>query len=204
MSVTYADLVRDIQFWQTNNDEQFVSQIPAIIDLAELRILRDVDLRYFRRTQERAVSSVSPFLTLPDDILVARHLYLKAGGSVLLQTLSFIHEYWPVQATTGTPRYYAHFDEKTLVIAPTPAAGTEFRLTYTYRPLSIVTQETTWLSRNAGDLLLAAANLEAAVTLEVMPERMAVFQNAYEEAKARVQALESRNALDENIARVSP
>ena len=51
--------------------------------------------------------------------------------------ISFIRQSFPSASTTGTPKFYAQFDDDTFIIAPTPDSNYTVELHYFYIPTSI-------------------------------------------------------------------
>jgi hypothetical protein len=103
---------------------------------------------------------------------------------LLLKQVSFIRDFTPNASTTGTPKYYAEFDQNSFILAPTPASNLTFELHYFYRPSSLTSAGdtgTTWLSENAPNALLYGSLVEACTYLknyEVTPAYEQKFQEA--------------------------
>lgn len=200
---TYAQLRADIAGWTNNESTELAAALDTIILLAELRIYRELDLRLYRRSVTSNVEGNNPYVDLPDDCLVVRALRLSSGEHLLNRDESFLREYWPNPAVMARPRYYAPWNEETLLLAPTPDQAYPITLVYTRQPAGLsATNTTTWLSLNAYDLLLQASLLEAAGYLEgVTAERMAMYQQRYGDAAQRVQAQDARNQRDDFVTR---
>jgi hypothetical protein len=200
---TYALLRADVANWTNNESTELAAALDTIIRLAELRIYRELDLRIFRNSVPGVTATGDPYLALPNDCLVVRALRLSTGAHLLNRDETFLHEFWPNAALTSTPRYYAPWDESTVLLAPTPDAVYPVTFVYTRQPTGLsATVTTTWLSLNAYDLLLNACLLESASYLEgVTPERMAMYQTNYTDAAQRVQAQDARNRGDDFLIR---
>mgnify|MGYP003139775397 FL=1 len=65
MSFTLATLTTAIQDYTDNNETVFVSQINNFIKAAEEKILKSVDLDYFRKNVTSALTASDAFLTVP-------------------------------------------------------------------------------------------------------------------------------------------
>lgn len=198
----YDRLRSDIPAWTDNESEELAAALDSLIRLGELRLAREADLRVLRARATVALTVGDPALDLPTDSLVVRQIGLASGALLRRRPESFIREYWPDAAQVGTPRYYAHRDEASVLLAPTPSAALGAEVVYTRLPTGLSAgQNITWLSTYAYDALLAACLVEAGAFLEgVTPERMALYQQRYGEALARLQALEDRNRIDEYLA----
>lgn len=200
---TYTTLRADIALWANNESQELQAALDTIIRLAELRIYRELDLRIFRKSAASATQAGDPYLALPADCLVVRALLLADGEHLLNRDETYLREFWPDPEITSRPRYYGHWDEATVILAPTPDQGYGVHLVYTRQPTGIGPgNTTTWLSLNAYDLMLYACLLETAGFLEgVTAERMEMYQTRYTDAAQRVQTQDARNRGDDFTAR---
>ena len=64
-------------------------------------------------------------------------------------------EYAPDRTSTGIPKYYANWDNDTIILAPTPNAAYTIELAYNAQETGLSSSNTTtWVSTNAPGLLL--------------------------------------------------
>ena len=168
MSFTLATLKTAIQDYTENTETTFVNNLPLFIRAAEERILKSVQLSFFRKNVTANFSASDQFLAIPSDFLAPFSLSFTDSSSnknfLDFKDVNFLQEFTPNAATTGTPRYYAVFDVSNFIIAPTPASALAVELHYYYRPGSLTTggeSGTTWLSENAELALLYASLYEA-------------------------------------------
>ena len=71
MSFTKATLTTAIQDYTDNSETTFVNNIPNFIKASEEKILKSVDLDYFRKNVTSALTSSDAFLTVPTDYLAS-------------------------------------------------------------------------------------------------------------------------------------
>ena len=168
MSFTYTQLKTAIQDFCENTETSFVTNLPLFIRAAEERILKSVQLSFFRKNVTANFSASDQFLAIPSDFLAPFSLSFTDSSSnknfLDFKDVNFLQEFTPNAATTGTPRYYAVFDVSNFIIAPTPASALAVELHYYYRPGSLTTggdSGTTWLSENAELALLYGSLYEA-------------------------------------------
>tara|TARA_R100001440_G_scaffold50536_1_gene70543 strand:+ start:1081 stop:1731 length:651 start_codon:yes stop_codon:yes gene_type:complete len=168
MSFTFATLKTAIQDYTENTETTFVNNLPLFIRAAEERILKNVQLSFFRKNVTANFSASDQFLAIPSDFLAPFSLSFTDSSSnknfLDFKDVNFLQEFTPNPATTGSPRYYAVFDVSNFIIAPTPASALAVELHYYYRPGSLTTSGdsgTTWLSENAELALLYASLYEA-------------------------------------------
>jgi hypothetical protein len=97
--------------------------------------------------------------------------------------MTFINEYIPDRTSTGTPKYYAMFDQNTMLVAPTPSSNVNVELGYFRRVAQLSSANTTtWLSTNAPEVLLYACLVEAYSYLKGPDNLLGYFENSYKRA----------------------
>ena len=203
MSFTYAGLKTAIQNFTENTETTFVSDLPKIIEQAEVRILKTVKLPVFRKNVEGSVTSGNKYLNTPSDFLNNYSLSITNSSNqefLLFKDVNFIREAYPNASTTGVPKHYALFDNTTFILGPTPNATFVAELHYFYKPTSITAgaeSGTTWLSTNAENALLYGAILESYVYMKGDLNLMQVYEKRYDQALARLKTLgEAENTVD--------
>ena len=189
MSFTYAQLKQAIQDYTDNTETTFVNNLPLFIRAAEERILKGVQLQFFRRNQAASVTSGNKYLACPSDFLAPYSLgFTKANGDkefLQFKDVNFVQEFNPDASDTGEPRYFAQFDIDNFILAPTPDANYEIELHYFYRPVSLTAgadSGTTWLSINAELTLLYGALVEAYIYMKGEPDMMALYNQRFQES----------------------
>ncbi len=143
--------------------------VEAMINYAELRIYREIDL--LRTVEEATTSDLTPgtrSVTLPGNLLIVNSATLitpastapNAGSRNPMQRVSmeFINFIWPNALTTGVPSHYAMQDEETVILAPTPDAGYRACFLGIVRPAPLTAlNTTTYLTEFVPDLFIAAS-----------------------------------------------
>jgi len=187
MSFTLATLKSTVQDYCETAETTFVADLDTFIKESEERILKNVELPVFRKNVTGSAASSNTYLSTPTDFLAPYSLAVISSSVytyLLFKHVSFIRDFTPNPATTGTPKYYALFDDNTFMLAPTPDQNYSFELHYKYRPASLTTTsgtDTTWLSLNAPDALLYGTLVEAATFLKV-PEEVAQYEQRFVQA----------------------
>mgnify|MGYP003108980253 FL=1 len=203
MSFTKATLTTAIQDYTDNSETTFVNNIPNFIKAAEEKILKSVDLDYFRKNVTSALTSSDAFLTVPSDYLASFSLQITTSGSesfILQKDVNFIREYTPASSTTGLPKYFARFDENNFILAPTPDSNYTIELHYFYRPDSLTAGSdsgTTWVSTNAPFALLYGSLVEAYTFMKGEPDVIQNYNGLFTQYLERVKDLgEARENTD--------
>mgnify|MGYP003150160836 FL=1 len=211
MSFTLTTLKQSIQDWTENDETTFVNELDFIIRNAEERILKSVDLDFFRKNVEGGMTTGNKFLQKPSDYLATFSLsYIKDSANVFLlqKDVNFIQQYTPNPATTGSPIYYASFDVDNYIVAPTPDADYVAELHYYYRPASLTTDDsgTTWISTNAPDALLYACLIEAYSFMKGESDLLQLYTSRYGEAISRLKVYgegqENTDAYREGLVKI--
>ena len=203
MSFTFDSLKTAVQDYQETAETSFVSNLPVFIKEAEERILKNIELPVFRKNVTGSAASGNTYLATPTDFLSPYSLAVISSDVyeyLLFKHVTFIRSYTPNASTTGTPKYYALFDDDTFILAPTPNSNFSFELHYKFRPNSLTAGSgsgTTWLSTNAPDALLYGSLVEAATFLKI-PEEAAQYEQRFAQAVAALKDLgEGYGARDE-------
>jgi len=188
MSFTYAQLKQAVQDYTDNSETTFVNNIPLFIRAAEERILKNVQLQFFRRNQTANVTSGNKYLACPSDFLAPYSLsYVDGNGDkqfLQLKDVNYIQEFNPDASDTAAPRYYAQFDIDNFIMAPTPDSNYAVELHYFYRPSSLTAgadSGTTWLSENADLVMLYGALVEAYIFMKGEADVMALYNQRFQE-----------------------
>ncbi len=203
MSFTKATLTTAIQDYTDNSETTFVNNIPNFIKASEEKILKSVDLDYFRKNVTSALTSSDAFLTVPSDYLASFSLQITTSGSesfLLQKDVNFLREYTPASTTAGLPKYYARFDEDNFILAPTPNSNYTVQLNYFYRPASLTAGSdtgTTWVSTNAPFALLYGSLVEAYTFMKGEPDVIQNYNGLFAQYLERVKDLgEARENTD--------
>jgi hypothetical protein len=201
--MTYAELKSLVQNYLQNTETTFVSDLPKLIEQAEERILKTVNLPVFRKNVSGTLSTGNQYLSTPSDFLDNFSLSFTNSNEqtfLLYKDVNFIREAYPNASTTGLPKHYALFDDTTFIVGPTPNDNFVVELHYFYRPASITAGEdsgTTWLSTNAMGALLYGTLLESYVYMKGEPDLMTQYERRFLEALARLKNLgEGDNTVD--------
>lgn len=193
-AMTYDSLVSDIENYAERHDEEFVSQIPRIVMMAENRLALEAKGLGQVNVVGGAFSANNPVLKKPALWRQTKSLfYVSADGrAVYLKPRKY--EYCRLYALgepAGNPEFYADYDYDHFFFAVTPATAFTFELSYYARPepLSSAVQ-VNWTTRNAPQLLLYACLLEAQPWLKNL-SMLSMWQSQYAQVLASLQKEET-------------
>jgi len=211
MTYTLTTLKQAIQDYTENDDTTFVNNLDNIIRNTEERILKLVDLDYFRKNVTATTASGNKFLALPADYLSTFSLsYVNGGENVFLlqKDVNFLQEFAPDATVTGAPKYYGVFDVDNLILAPTPNQAYSVELHYYYRPQSITATSsgTSWFGDNAPDTLLYGCLVEAYTFMKGEPPIIQLYESRFSECVARLknygEGMENTDAYRTGLVRM--
>jgi|TARA_R100001510_G_C7626142_1_gene185976 hypothetical protein len=204
MSFTLATLKTAIQNYTENDETTFTSTLDTFIKNTEERILKNTHLDIFRKNVTGTMTSDSQFLAKPSDYLSTFSLSITSSSVKIFldfKDVNFIQTFNPNSSTTGTPRYYASFNEDTFLIGPTPDSNYSSELHYYYRPASLTAGSdsgVTWLSENASQAMLYGSLVEAYTFMKGEPDVLQEYEKRFSEAMVSIKMLgESRESTDE-------
>ena len=192
MSWTFTTLKSAIQDYTQNTESTFVSNLPTLIVQAENRIIKSLELPNFRKNVTGTLTASNPYLSAPSDYLYPFSLAVLDGSNnyeyLLNKDVSFIRQAYPSASTTGTPKFYAQFDDDTFIVAPTPSTGLTVELHYFYKPesITVASSGTTWLGTNATEALLYGSLVEAYTFMKGEPDILANYENRFKEALGKL------------------
>lgn len=195
---TYTGLVEAIQAFTEVNETTFVANIPTFVQDTERLVNNTVQLPAFRKNVTGSATANFPYLTLPSDFLATFSVAVMNADQPLVpndyrymlnKDVNYIREAFPYPGITGTPKYYALFDNNTFILGPTPDVNYDIELHYFAYPTSIVTAGSTWLSQNFPNVLLYGALTEAYIFLKGEADVLQSYQAKFEQAMGPLKQL---------------
>lgn len=193
MAFTYTTLKQAIQDYMESNETSFVNNLPTIIQQAEDKILKTVQLPDFRKNVSGSVASGNQYLVMPSDFLTPYSLAIDNSGFeyLIFKDVNFIRQAYPLTTTQGAPKYYGIFSRTAFILGPTPDSAYNAELHYFHKPTSITASAdgTSWLGTNAESSLLYGCLVEAYTYLKGDPDLMQTYTQRYLEALSKLEEL---------------
>tara|TARA_Y100001963_G_scaffold158949_1_gene260483 strand:- start:1412 stop:2092 length:681 start_codon:yes stop_codon:yes gene_type:complete len=174
----YAYLKTDIINTTENDSTEFADQIPKFIKKAELRIMKDLDdVGLDEYTTVSVTSGNAGNISLNDRVRIVRNVSYTVStratiSNLLQRTTEYVNDYWPVSASTGTPRYYSRKTNSSIKIVPTPVSAITAEIKTASQPLPLASATdtsvttTNYFSEYCYDALFYGALIEATMYMK--------------------------------------
>lgn len=198
----------------SSSTDQFQNMLPRMIEYAEQRIYRELDLlNTVNRNSSSALSSGNRNFTLPTTAdgnyitIQGINIVSPAGASpdggtrIALQptTRDYLDNVWNAFGNNGIPQYFAMIDQFNLIVGPWPNDNYVVEVIGTIRPNPLsATNTTTFLTQYLPDLFLAASMIFASGYQRDFgsqadnPAQAVSWENQYEKLFASANAEELR------------
>jgi hypothetical protein len=166
MSYTYNQYVVNLAntLVVSATDPNYLQELPTIIDDAEQRIYRELDLlTTIVRDQSGSLTANSRNFTFPQHFVVSESLNVFAPNRIQLipTTREFIDHVYGNELSTNipsVPQYYAMITDQTIIVGPPPDTNYTMEVVGTIRPAPLsATNTTTYLTQYLPDLFFAAS-----------------------------------------------
>lgn len=185
MAISYSDFVTQVRnYAEVDSNVLSDTLIDQFIRNTELNIAGQVDYDDTRKYATSSFTVNKRYLIMPADFLIARSFQVFDGSNdryfLDKRDTSFISEY-NNDGTTGLPKYYAMWDDTTIVVAPTPDVAYAVQLNYIVDPPHFNSSTTTYISQYQEAMLLHGVLAEAFSFLKGPVDMYNLYQNKYNE-----------------------
>jgi hypothetical protein len=203
----YSYLVDDIVAATENDSTEFSAYIPKMINRVEERLTKSLDDYGLVTTTSITLTANENILTLPSNTRTVKNIHIKDSGTkinLLQRTDEFINDYWPVSASTGTPKYYAKRTNTNVIFAPTASATYSGELVYVSRPTTLTSvNDTNYFTDFCYDALFYGCMVEA---LDFMKNYSVtqIYEQKYQDAVGLLRNQARRTRRDDMEAPASP
>jgi len=158
MAITYSDFLTQVRnYTEVDNNVLTDSILDQFIRNTELDIAGAVDYDDLRKYSTSNVTTGNRYVVMPADLLILRSVQIinsNVRDFLEKRDTSFISEYAPNDTVTGTPKYYANWDETNILLAPTPDSTYTIQINFIKDPPHFDSSTNTFLSQHQEALLL--------------------------------------------------
>jgi len=211
----YSYLKTDLINTTENDSTEFATQVSTIIYKTELRMIKDLDDAGLNEYATISVSSGNAgTVSLNDRARVVRNVNYKVSTgttvtNLLQRTVEYVNDYWPVSASTGTPRYYTRRNNSSIKIVPTPVSALTVEIQTQSSPLPLASATGTsvtisnYLSEYCYEALFAGCMVEATMYMKDW-NTLPVWQGEYQNAITTLRNQARRTRQDDMAVAASP
>ena len=211
----YAYLKTDLVNTTENDSTEFASQVSAFVKRTEFRLIKDLDdVGLDEYTTVSVSSGNAGAISLNDRTRIVRNVnYIVSNGTtvtnLLQRTLEYAQDYWPVSASTGTPRYYSRRNNTELKVVPTPVSAITAVIKTQSQPLALASASDTsvttsnYFSEYCYDALFAGCMMEATMFMKDW-NTLQVWQGYYTAAIDTLRNQARRTRQDDMEVAASP
>ena len=158
MAITHSTFLTQVRNY-TEVDSNVLSDtlLDQFIRNVELDIAGQVDYDDLRKYANSNTTSGNRFVSMPSDLLILRSVEIISSNIrdfLEKKDTSFIAEFAPNETVTGTPKYFANWDETNILLAPTPNAAFQIQINYIKDPPHFNSTTNTFLSEHQEAMLL--------------------------------------------------
>ena len=191
MSIAYADFLTQVRNYTEVDSNVLTDQIiQDFIKSVELDVAGKVDYDDLRKYATSNFTAGNRYVILPGDAIVVRSVQLidSNNNRIFLEKrdTSYISEFAPNSSTTGTPKYWANWEDnvqqgQVILVAPTPASADTVQVNYIKSPPEFTNTTNTYISTNQESMLLHGVLTEAFRFLKGPMDMYKLYETKYNE-----------------------
>ncbi len=185
MAITYSNFLTQVRnYTEVDNNVLTDAIIQDFIRSVELDVAGRVDYDDLRKYSTSNFTASNRYVSLPSDLTIIRSVQVidGSGNRTFLEKrdTSFISEY-NNEGATGTPKYWANWDDFNLLVAPMPSSALEVQINYIIDPPQFTSTNETFLSKYQESMLLHGVLTEAYRYLKGPDNLYNLYQTKYTE-----------------------
>jgi len=191
MAISYSDFLTQVRDY-TEVDSNVLTDtiIQNFIRSVELDIAGRVDYDDLRKYATSNFTAGNRYVSLPSDAMVVRSVQVidGSGNRTFLEKrdTSFISEFAPNSSTTGTPKYWANWEDnvqqgQVILVAPTPASADTVQVNYIKSAPEFTSTTNTYISTYQESMLLHGVLTEAFRFLKGPMDMYNLYEKKYNE-----------------------
>ena len=185
MAITYTNLLTQVRnYTEVSSTVLSDTLIDQFITNTELDIASKVDYSDLRKYSNSTFTSSNRAVSLPGDLKYLRAVKITNSGSEIFlekRDQTFIAEFNP-DGSTGIPKYYAVYNDKNIIVAPTPSSALAIQIQYVKNPPHFDSSTTTMLSDQFQNLLLYGVLVECFSYLKGPLDMYNLYKTRYDKA----------------------
>ena len=185
MAITHGDFLTQVRnYTEVDSNVLTDSLIDQFITNSELDIASKVDYDDLRKFSNSNFTAGNRAVSLPGDLKYLRAIKITDGGTEVFlekRDQTFIAEFNPT-GTQGQPKYYANYNDKNIIVAPTPASALAVQIQYIKNAPHFDSGNSTMISDQHQNLLLYGVLVECFSFLKGPVDMYNLYKTRYDKA----------------------
>ena len=183
MAITYTNFLTQIRnYTEVSSSVLSDTLLDQFIRNTELAIAGAVDYDDLRKFSNSNFTASNRAVSLPGDLKYLRAVKITDGGTEVFlekRDQTFIAEFNPT-GTEGQPKYYAMYNDKNIIVAPTPASALPIQIQYIKNAPHFDSTTNTMLSDQYENLLLYGVLVECFSYLKGPQDMYNLYKTRYD------------------------
>jgi hypothetical protein len=191
MAISYSNFLTQVRNYTEVDSNVLTDQIiQDFIKSVELDVAGKVDYDDLRKYATSNFTVGNRYVSLPGDAMVVRSVQIIDGSGnrsfLEKRDTSYISEFAPNSSTTGTPKYWANWEDNVqqgqiILVAPTPASADTVQVNYIKSPPEFTSTTNTYISTHQESMLLHGVLTEAFRFLKGPMDMYSLYEKKYNE-----------------------
>ena len=186
MAITYTNFLTQVRnYTEVSSSVLSDTLLDQFIKNTELDIASKVDYDDLRKFSNSTFTNGNRAVSLPGDLKYLRAVKITDGSSneIFLEKRdqTFIAEFNPTGAT-GVPKYFATYNDKNIIVAPTPSATFAIQIQYIKNAPHFDSTTSTMLSDQYENLLLYGVLVECFSYLKGPLDMYNLYKTRYDKS----------------------
>ena len=185
MAITHANFLTQVRnYTEVDSNVLTDALIDQFITNTELDVASKVDYDDLRKYSNSNFTAANRAVSLPGDLKYLRAVKITDGGTEVFlekRDQTFIAEFNPT-GTQGQPKYYANYNDKNIIVAPTPASALAVQIQYIKNAPHFDSGNSTMISDQHQNLLLYGVLVECFSFLKGPVDMYNLYKTRYDKA----------------------
>ena len=203
----FNSLVSAVVETTENDGSEFLGALPNMIQRAQDKMMNDLDDQGLVSYASVAVSSGTAEVSVPSGGEIIKTFTIEVSGArtqLKHRPYEYMLDYWPVSASTGTPRYYGFKTNTEIRVAPTPSATVDSQIGFIAQITTITSASpTNYFTQHCQNALFFATMIEASMFMKSFNTTQA-WQQEYQGEIDRLRNRARRSRQDDMQLNTSP
>ena len=203
----FNSLVSAVVETTENDGSEFLGALPNMIQRAQDKMMNDLDDQGLVSYASVAVSSGTAEVSVPSGGEIIKTFTIEVSGArtqLKHRPYEYMLDYWPVSASTGTPRYYGFKTNTEIRVAPTPSATVDSQIGFIAQITTITSASpTNYFTEHCENALFFATMIEASLFMKSFNTTQA-WQQEYQGEIERLRNRARRSRQDDMQTNFSP